>query len=174
MKHLLIFLFSILLIGGLFIQCGDQQTPTSISDESNATLNKATVVEYTFDYDCDLDPPLTNCVTGAPMQAHGVIKGYVRELTTPSGNWTSKGYADYNAYGGITLENLSTGEIWTNKNGTNPWKEIEIHNGSYRFHYHVNEVYALGNQTLHIRLKGFFTVDKNGNVTKYLETYSCK
>lgn len=173
MKHLLIFLFSILLIGGLFIQCGDQEAPTSTGEESKATLNKVSVVEYSYDYDGDWDPPLTNCVTGALMQYHGVVKVYVRDLMTPSGNWIETGYVDYNAYDGVTLENLSTGEIWTCQNGQNPFNIIEKNNGAFRLHGHWNEVYKLGNQTLNLHLKSWFTVDKNGNLTKNIETYFC-
>jgi hypothetical protein len=173
MKHRLGNFFSLLLIGSLFIQCGDQQVPTAISDESNTTLDKVTVVEYSFDYDLSLDPPYTDCVTGAPMQNYGIVKVYVKEKTTPSGNWIATGYTDYNAYGGVTLVNTSTMEIWTLQNGQNPFHEIANHNGSYRLHYHWNELYKLNNQNLNIHLKGFFTIDKNGNITKELETYSC-
>ena len=107
------------------------------------------------------------------MQNHGIVKIYVTEKTIASGNWISRGYVDYNAYDGVTLENLSSGEIWTCQNGQNPWNEITKNNGAYRIHWHWNEVYKLGNQTLNIHLKGFFTIDKNSNVTKDIETYSC-
>lgn len=173
MRHFLSKSFLLLLIGSFFIQCSDQQSPTSISNESNTLLDKVTVTEYNFDYDLDTDPPYTDCVTGMSMQNHGVVIVYVRELTTPSGNWIATGYVDYNAYGGVTLENMSTNDIWTLQNGHNPWNEIENHNGGYRLHYHWNEVYKLGNQNLNLHLKGFFTIDHNGNVTKDLETYSC-
>jgi hypothetical protein len=173
MKNWLKCFFCLLLLGCVIISCNDQQAPTAIGDATNTTLNKVTVVEYSFDYDLDTDPPYTDCVTGASMQNHGVVIVYVREITTPSGNWIASGYVDYDAYGGVTLENTSTNEIWTLENGQNPWNEIEKHNGSYRLHYHWNEVYKSGNQNLHIHLKGFFAIDSEGNITRDLETYSC-
>jgi hypothetical protein len=173
MKNSLKWFICFLFLGCVITSCSDHQAPTAISDDSSTTLNKVTVVEYNFDYDLDTDLPYTNCVTGASMQNHGIVKVYVRELTTPSGNWTATGYVDYGAYGGVTLENLSTNEIWTLQNGQNPWNEIEIHNGSYQLHYHWNEVYTSGNENLHIHLKGFFTIDRGGNVTRALEEYFC-
>ena len=94
-------------------------------------------------------------MTGALIQYHSFVKIYAKEKTTPSGNWIATGYVDYDAYDGVILENLSTEEIWTLQNGQNPWNEIENHNGSYRLHYHWNELYKLGNQNLHIHLEGF-------------------
>jgi hypothetical protein len=172
MKHLLT-LFSILLIGGLYIQCNDQKAPTSTGDESITTLNKAIIDEGEFDYDFEPDAPYSNCVTGALMKNHGVLKLYFKAIITPSGTYKETGYVDYNAYGGITLENLSTGEIWTLQNGTDHWSWIEFHNSSFRYHYLWNELYKLGNHNLHIHSQGYFAVDKNGNVTRVVENISC-
>jgi hypothetical protein len=174
MKHLLNYLFVLLLLGCIFIGCSDQQAPTGISEESNTTLNKATIIKDSFDYDYDAESlPFTDCVTGASMQNHGIVKANYKIVLTPSGHYIETGHVDYDAYGGVTLENLSTGEIWTLQNGTNPWHWIEYDNGSFRFHYLWNEVYKSGNQVLNLHLQGFITVDKNGNVTKEIETYSC-
>lgn len=167
------YIFLLLFLGIIFLGCSDPQAPTAVSSDTDLTLNKGSVVEYSFDYDLDTDPPYTNCVTGEPMQNHGIVKVYVREMTTPSGNWIGSGYVDYEAYGAVTLENTTTSEIWTLKNGQNPWSEIENHNGSYRIHYHWNEVYSMGNQNLHIHLQGFFSIDSDGNITRDLETYDC-
>jgi hypothetical protein len=51
MKHLLSFLFSLLLLGNIFVGCGDQQAPTSGTDNTAPVLMKpgsggATVVKY--------------------------------------------------------------------------------------------------------------------------------
>jgi hypothetical protein len=172
MKNFLGYVLSVLLMGGIFLSCSDQEAPTA-NDKALTPFNKVTVVEYTFDYDLDLDPPTTDCLTGVPMQAHGIILFYVKEITTPSGNWIASGYADYNAYGDITFENTVTGEVWTLKNGKNPWNEISKHNGAYRLHFHWNELYKLNNQNLNVHSQGYFTVDKDGNVTKDIFTYRC-
>ncbi len=173
MKHFLSYMIFLTITVIILISCGDQQAPTANTDEDINSLSKVTVVEYTFDYDFSLDPPITDCVTGAPMQGHGIILFYVKEITTPSGNWIATGHADYNAYGGVTLENTVTGEVWTLQNGINPWNEIAKHNGAYRLHYHWNELYKLNNQNLHIHSQGYFTVDMGGNITKDIFTYRC-
>ena len=173
MKHQLGFLLSFTLLGSIFFSCSEQQAPTAIVEESNTTLDKVIIINDSFDYDYVESLPYTDCVTGASMQNHGIIKANYKIIMTPSGHYIETGHVDYNAYGDVTLENLSTGEIWTLQNGTNPWSWIEYANGSFRFHYLWNEVYKLGNQVLNLHLQGFFTVDQNGNVTKNLETYSC-
>lgn len=180
MKSFLIFLCSLLFFGCIFLGCGDQQAPTSLNNELNTTLDKVIIEEgsFEFNYD-DADgegnpfPPYTDCVTGASMQNHGRVEAHYRIVITPSGIYKETGHVDYNAYGEVTLENLSTGEVWTLQNGTNPWSWIEYHNGSFRFHYLWNEIYRSGNQVLNLHLQGFFTIDHNGNVTKSLESYSC-
>jgi hypothetical protein len=172
MKNFLGYVLSVLLMGGIFLSCSDQQAPTA-NDEVVDPLNKVTVVEYFILFDLSLEPPYTNCVTGAPMQNHGIATLHITEKTTPSGNWIATGYLDYNSHGGITLENTSTNEIWTLQNGTNPFNEIAKHNGAYRIHYHYNELYKLNNQNLHIKLKGFFAIDKDGNVTREIHEITC-
>ena len=174
MKYLLINFLSLVLIGGFFIHCSDEQTPTGTSQDELSRMQKVIVDEYSFDAILDLDPPYEDCATGEDMQNHGTVKVYIVEKTTPSGNLLITGWVDYNAYSGVTLENLGTGEIWTLTNGHNPFHEVIKENGFYRLHYHWSELYKNSNgENLHIHLKGFFAIDNEGNVTKDLESYNC-
>ena len=173
MKHLLINFLSLMLLGSLFIQCSEEQSPTAANDETNTSLDKVTIIEDTFDYNYEGSLPYEDCVTGAQMLNYGIIKAYYRAIITPSGKYIESGHVDYNAYGEVTLENLSTGEIWTLQNGTNPWIYIEHQNGGVLLHYLWQEVYKSGNQVLNLHLQGFFTINPNGIITKNLETYFC-
>jgi hypothetical protein len=161
------------MLGFILWGCSDQQSPTAISEEANTTLNKATIIKGSFDYVYSELDTYTDCVTGASMRNYGTVKANYKIVITPSGHYIETGHADYNAYGEVTLVNTSTGEEWTLQNGTNPWHWIEYNNGSFRFHYLWNEVYKSGNNVLNLHLQGFITVDKDGIVTKNIETYSC-
>ena len=174
MKHLLSYLFSFLILGIIFISCSEQQGPTANNDEAVTPLNKVTVVEYSYLYDMDWDPPYEDCATGEDMKTHGLVEVFIREKTTPSGNLIINGWVDYNYYSGVTLENLGTGDIWTLENGHNPFHEVIKENGFYNLHYHWNELFKLNNQTLHIHLKGHFQILPDGTVTHDRESYTCR
>ena len=173
MKLLFGYLFSLLLLGSIFIGCSDQQAPTANNDEALPPLSKVVVVEYTFDWDLSFDPPYEDCATGAPMQPHGVIRYYVREVITPSGNILLSAWVDYNAYDGVTLENLDTGDMWTLTNGNSPITNVTKENGFYLAAYHWNELYRLNNQNLHIHAKGHKKFEPDGTVTTNRRTYNC-
>lgn len=79
MKHLLSYLFSLLLLGSIFIGCSDQQAPTGNTDEAVTPLNKVTIVESTFDADLTGEPHYLDCATGAPMNNIGTVKVYTFE-----------------------------------------------------------------------------------------------
>ena len=131
MKLLFGYLFSLLLLGGIFIGCSEQQAPIANNDEAVTTLNRVTVVEYTCDADLTSEPPYLDCVTGEPMNNIGTVLVHIRELTTPSGNVSINGWVDYDAYGGVILKNETTLEEWTLTNGHNPFHEVIKENGFY-------------------------------------------
>ncbi len=175
MKHLKLSMLMILLAGGLVLACSEQDGPITAADEYSTEFQKVTVDEYTFDAVLDDEAPYEDCATGAEMQNHGTVCVHVREITTPSNQTIVSAWVDYQAYGGVTLENLDTHEIWTLTSGHNPFGEVIKENGFYMLHYQWNELYKnAGNATLHIHLKGHFTIDKDGNCTIDRESYTCR
>lgn len=134
MKYPSSVVLSILFVGCLFVGCNDQEITASAPGESIPALGKVTIIEDYFDFENTGPGEYLDC-TGAIMEWHGTIKANYRAVLTPSGHYIETGHVDYNAYGGITLENSSTHEVWTLQNGTNPWDWIEHHDGSLRFHY---------------------------------------
>ena len=173
MKHPFINLLSLLLLGFMFWGCDDQQAPTAVNEEALTTLSKVTVVESILDWDLSLDPPYEDCATGAPMQPHGLIRYYFREVTTPSGNILLSAWVDYNAHDGVTLENLGTGEMWTLTNGNSPITNVTKENGFYLAAYHWNELYRLNNQNFHIHAQGHKKFEPDGTVTTDRRSYNC-
>jgi len=172
MKHLLSYLFSVLLLGSTFIGCSDQQTPTDGNDEALTALNKPVIESYWWNM--DWDPVYEDCATGEDMQNHGWLKIYTREITTPSGNVIISGWVDYDAYEGVTLENLATGDIWTLTTGHNPFHEVIKENGMYILRYNWNELYKKQNSpNIHIHLKGHLKILPDGTVTHDRESYTC-
>ena len=74
MKHFFIYPLSLLMLGFILWGCSDQQSPTAISEESNTTLNKATIIKGSFDYVYSELDTYTDCVTGASMRNYGTVK----------------------------------------------------------------------------------------------------
>lgn len=164
---------SVFLIAAVLISCNEQLTPVEGNNGSDESLGKVTIELLTFPYVLDNDPPYTDCVTGDPMQNHGTVMVYVRVITRPNGSWSAKGWIDHYAFGGVTLENTETGDVWTLEHATNPSNEVYKENGFYRFHYHWNERYTLNGQNLHIHFKGYYAEDSQGNITKDVYEYMC-
>jgi hypothetical protein len=173
MKHLLSYLISLLLLGIISWGCSDQQAPTANTDEAVTPLSKVTVDEYFFDWDLDWDDPYENCASGAPMQPHGLIRYHIREVTTPSGNILLSAWVDYNVLGGVTLENVGTGEMWTLTNGNSPITNVTKENGFLVAAYHWNELYRLNNQNFHIHAQGHKKFEPDGTVTTDRRSYNC-
>jgi hypothetical protein len=135
------------------------------------------VVEYTYDVDLADEPPYQDCSTGEDMQAFGIVRAHVREITTPSGNLIWSGWVDYNAYGGVTLVNQGTGDIWTLTNGTNPFHGVEKVNGFLLIDYNWSELYRGpndDNQNFHVHLKGHIKIKPDGTVTTSRVSYTCR
>jgi hypothetical protein len=164
---------SLLLLGFIFWGCDDQQPSTAATDEALTPLSKVNVVEYSFDYNLDWDDPYEGCANGQPMQQHGWLRYHVRETTTPSGNILLSAWVDFNALGGVTLENLVTGEIWTLTNGNNPITNVTKENGFYLAAYHWNELYRLNNQNFHLHVKGHKKFEPDGTVTTDRRSITC-
>lgn len=156
--------------------CTDQTTsPTALSDDVAAPTFTVDRQEFSSPYDMDWDPPYTDCATGEDMQNHGILLIHIRETTTPSGNVTVHGWVDYDAFGPITLEGLSSGDIWTLNNGHNPFGEVIKDNGFYLLHYQWSELYSNPEgRKLHIHLKGHVKVNPDGTVTINRESYTCR
>ena len=173
MKQILSYAIALVFIGVFFISCNDELSPTTSSDEQISSLNKVTVVEYSFPADLGSESPYTDCATGAPMQNHGLVEVFIQEKTTPSGNLIIKGWVDYNYYDGVTLENLFNGDIWTLTNGKNPFNEVIKENGFYKLSYQWSELYKLNKKTLHIHLKGHVKIEPDGTVKIDRESYNC-
>ena len=128
---------------------------------------------YTFDVDLESEPPYPDCL-GEAMKNHGTVKGYVRERTTPSGNLIMSGWVDYQAYGGVTLEGLSSGDIYILRNGHNPWAEMYKENGFWLLAYHWNELYRTQDgKKLNVHLKGHVKLEPDGTWKIARESYRC-
>jgi hypothetical protein len=173
MKHLLSYLISLLLLGIISWGCSDQQAPTANTDEAITPLSKVTVDEYSFDYELNEEDIYDNCANGQPMQPHGWLRYHVRETTTPSGNILLSAWVDFNALGGVTLENVGTGEMWTLTNGNSPITNVTKENGFYVAAYHWNELYRLNNQNFHIHAQGHKKFEPDGTVTTDRRSYNC-
>ena len=165
------------LVALLAFGCSDPPTtPTALGDEAVAPAFTVDVLEYTWDLDLGADPPVKDwCGAGEDMQYHGVLLVHVREKTAPSGNLVVSGWVDYDAYGEVTAEGLSSGDIWTLTNGHNPWSEVSKENGFYTLAFHWNELFKNPDgQTLHILHKGHVKIDPAGNVTIDRESHTCR
>lgn len=179
MKNLLYFVLFLSVLTVFMFYCQQEQNPAEIlgiessSEEGPASLSKVFVVVDSFDAVLDLEPPYENCTTGEDMQNHGTVRAYLVGRVTPSGNEIWNGWVDYDALGGVTLENLGTGEIWTLTNGHNPFHEIYKENGFWVLSYHWSELYKLNNNTLHIQLKGHVKLQPDGTWKIDRESYRC-
>lgn len=143
-----------------------EQAPTSLS--------KVDTYEDIWVYDLDDAPPYDDCSTGAPMQNHGFLEIHDVYKTTPSGHTIISSWVDYDALGGVTLENLVTGEIWTLVNGHNPATYLYHANGSFMLAYQWTDLYKLDKRTLHIHLKGHIKINADGTVEINRESYTCR
>jgi len=160
---------------GLFVvvSCDQQPVEPLVDQTSDVPAFKVEHQVYTYDYDMDEDPPYPDCL-GEAMQNHGVVKVYVRQRDTPSGNVLVNGWVDYDAYGGITLEGLSSGEVYTLINGKNPFVEVMKEDGFYLLHYHWNEVYRSDDgKKVNVHLQGRFMIGPDGTVKIDRESYRC-
>jgi len=171
MKHLLSYLFSLLLLGSIFIGCSDQQAPTDGNEEALTALNKP-VIE-SFWWNMDWDPVYEDCATGDDMQNHGWLKIYTQEITTPSGNVIISGWVDY-GFEQITLEGLTSGDIWMLTNGFNPFHEVYKENGAYFLNFQWHEFYSneYGDKRRAF-VTGHLHIDADGNVTSVRESINC-
>lgn len=176
MKNLVYFVILAGFLGFFVFGCQDTQSPTEIENSSNEGVNsfsKVAVVVDSFDAVLDLEAPYENCVTGEDMQNHGTVRVYLVGRISPSGNETWKGWVDYKRLGGVTLENLGNGDIWTLTNGHNPFHEVYKENGFYVLSYQWSELYKMDNQTLHIHLKGHVKIEPDGTLKIDRESYRC-
>lgn len=165
---------ALLLVPLLLLAC-DREPVAPAPDEGLTPLLKVDRQDSADPYDLDWDPPYEDCATGEDMQNHGIVLVYVRETTTPSGNVTTHGWVDYDAFDGVTLEGLTSGDVWTLTNGHNPFGEVIKDNGSYLLHYQWSESYSHPDgRKLHINLKGHVKVDNDGNVTIDRESHTCR
>ena len=172
MKHLLSYLFSVLLLGSTFIGCSDQQTPTDGNDEVLTPLSKVTVVEYTFEYDLGDEDPYEDCA-GEDMQLHGNVLVHVRETTTPSGNTIVSGWVDYE-FDQITMVGLTSGDIWMLTKGFNPFHEVYKESGAYLLNFQWHEFYSneYGDKRRAF-VTGHLHIDADGHVTSERESIRC-
>ena len=175
MKHLSFTLTFTILILFLFVLVScDTNVVEPISKDTDNNLSK--IVRYSYSLNLDepgVAPPYTNCPSGDLMKPHGVIEVHVREVTLRNGDIVYWGYSDYNAHGGVTLENLTTGEIWNQTRGRNPFGEVVKSNGAYFLKYGWYEVYEnKEGEKLRVFVVGTIIIDSEGNlkVDQYNET----
>jgi hypothetical protein len=162
-----------LVMGALLVGCGGQPLELEpVPDEALTPLFKVTVDEDTYEYDLGNELPYEDCA-GEDMQTHGKILVHVREMTTPSGNLIVSGWVDY-TFEQITVEGLSTGEIWTLTNGFNPFHEVIKEDGSYFLHYQWHEFYTNEDgEKLRAFVNGNYQIDQDGNVRIERESVRC-
>lgn len=150
-------------------------TSTVLNDDAAPPAFKADRQESTWEAVMDEEPAYEDCATGEDMQNHGRLLVYETETTLPSGNVILHGWVDYAAFGPVTLEGVTSGDIWTLQNGHNPFGDVSKENGFYMLRYQWSELYKNPDgQTLHIHLKGHFKIDPDGNVTIDRESYTCR
>ena len=166
--------FVVVLIPLFFVASCDRRPVEPQFDQTpEAPTFKVDRLSYTYDYDLDWDPPYPDCL-GEAMQNHGIVKVYVREHTTPSGNVLVSGKVDYHAYGPVVLEGLSSGDVYRLRNAQNPFVEVIKEDGFYRLHYHWNELYRnQDGQKLNLHLQGHLKIEPDGTVKMDRESYSC-
>ena len=150
----------------------DSQPVEPVSDEALNSLSKVNRVEYTFEYDLGDEDPYEDCA-GEDMQLHGKVLVYVRETTTPSGNLVVSGWVDYK-FEPITMEGLTSGDIWTLTKGFNPFHEVYKENGAYLLNFQWHEFYSneYGDKRRAF-VTGHYHVGPDGNVMNERENIRC-
>jgi hypothetical protein len=97
------------------------------------------------------------------------------ETTTPSGNLIVRAWVDYTAHGEVTIEGLTSGNIWTLTHGHNPFGEVIKENGFYQLHYQWHEFFTSSiHGDLRVHLKGHVFVDPSGTLRIERETATCR
>ena len=153
--------------------CDRQPAGPQVDQTLDVPTFKVDRLDYTYDYDLDGDAPYPDCL-GEAMQNHGVVQVFVRQRATPSGNVLVNGWVDYDAYGPVTLEGLSSGTVYTLVNGKNPFVEVIKENGLYLLHYHWNEVFrSQDGKKVNVHLQGHLKIEPDGTVKIDRESYRC-
>ena len=173
MKHLLSYLFSLLLLGSIFIGCSDQQAPTAGNDEALTSFSKEVWIEEIEEISIEPYEEYIDCL-GEMVTWHGSWYFITRTMTTPSGTEVWHFSTGYDTPTPLWAEGQTSAKIWEQRNGESYGGSVTKPQGTaYTFHYQGNERYFTQNNSekLHAHWTGRIMIDANGNVTQERETF---